>query len=165
MRKRFWMPACVAVALTVAMPGAAQVQTGFEYLGSRKFACRLDAAHTEVIFIDLSFGPDKTVTGKLGVSVWMDGTPYTQAYDVTGRTDRFGDHAYKVYIEDYRRLSSDTPPGGSAWAFRESDEFTLNDATTNKLSGRHTTVTTMSTHNRSSRDIYDSNCSEHVVNK
>lgn len=165
MRKGILVPACMALALTVAVPGAAQVQTGFDYLSSSKFACRLDAEHTEVIFIDLSFGPDKTVTGKLGVSVWVDGTPYTQAYDVTGRTDRFGENTYKVYIEDYRQLSSDAPPAGSAWAFRDLDEFTLYDADTNKLTGRHTTVTSASTHNRSQRLTYDSNCSEHVVTK
>ncbi len=165
MRKRFLMPACMALALTVAVPGAAQVPTGFEYMGSRKFACRLDAAHTEVIYIDFDFGPDKSVTGKLGVAAWVGDTPYTQVYDVTGRTDRFGENTFKVYIENYKQVSSDTPPGGSAWASRDLDEFTLYNIETNKFTGRHTTVTSASTHNRSERLTYDSNCSEHVVKK
>lgn len=165
MRKEFLTPACLAVALTVAVPGIAQVKTGFDYIGSSKFACRLDAAHTEVIYVDFQFGPDKSVTGKLGVAVWVGDTPYTQVYDVTGRTDRFGEHTYKVYIEHYRQVSSDTPPAGSAWASRALDEFTLYDAETNKLSGRHTSVTSVSTHNRSERLTYDSNCTVHVVKK
>lgn len=165
MQKNVLMPACMALALAVVVPAAAQAQTGFNYLGNRKFACHLDAAHTEVIYVDFDFGPDKSVTGKLGVAVWMGETPYTQVYDVTGRTDRFGENTYKIYIENYRQVSSDAVPVGYAWDSRALDEFTLYDANTNKLNGRHTTVTSASSHNSSIRSTYDSNCVEHVVKK
>lgn len=101
------------------------------------------------------------MTGKLGVAVWVDGTPYTQVYDVTGRTDRFGENTYKVYVENYRRVSSDPAPGGHAWASRDLDEFTLYDANGNRLTGRHTTVVAGVGYNSSTRLTYDSNCSPH----
>jgi hypothetical protein len=146
-------------SLAATLPCAAQ--SGFDYLGGRKFACRLDASHQEIIFVDFDFGSDKTVIGKMGIAVWVNGTPYTQVYDVRGRTDRFGENTYKVYIENYTRVSSDQPPAGQAWASRYLDEFTLHDANGNRLSGRHTTVTASSGYNSSTRLIYDSNCSEH----
>ena len=76
-----------------------------------------------------------------------------------------GENTFKVYIENYKQVSSDAPPAGSAWASRDLDEFTLYNIETNKFTGRHTTVTSASTHNRSERLTYDSNCSEHVVKK
>lgn len=154
------MLAYAAMALA-ALPQAAQAQSGFEYLGSRQFACQLDAAHQEVIFVDFDFGPDQRFTGKMGVAVWVDGTPYTQVYDVSGRTDRFGGNTYKVYVEDHKRISSDTPPGGRVWAYRDIDEFTLHDAGGNRVTGLHTTVTPASGYSGSTRSTYDSVCSEH----
>lgn len=161
MRRGIVMAAATALALTAALPHAAQAQSGFEYLGSRKFACRLDAAHQEVVFVDFDFGPGTAVTGKMGIAVWVDGTPYTQVYDVRGRTDRFGENTYKVYIENYTRVSSDPAPGGHAWSSRALDEFTLYDANGNQLKGLHTTVTASYGNNSSVRSTYDSFCSEH----
>lgn len=162
MRRGIVMAAVTALALTAALPHAAQAQSGFEYLGSRKFACRLDAAHQEVVFVDFDFGPGTAVTGKMGIAVWVDGTPYTQVYDVRGRTDRFGENTYKVYIENYTRVSSDPAPGGHAWSSRALDEFTLYDANGNQLKGLHTTVTASYGNNSSVRSTYDSRCSEHT---
>lgn len=161
MRKGFLMGAVAALALNSALPQTVQAQSSFEYLGSRKFACRLDAAHQELIFVDFDFGPGTAVTGKMGIAVWVNGTPYTQVYDVTGRTDRFGQNTYKVYIENYTRVSSDPAPGGHAWSSRALDEFTLYDANGNQLKGLHTTVTASSGYNSSVRSTYDSFCSEH----
>lgn len=161
MRKGFLMGAVAALALNSALPQTVQAQSSFEYLGSRKFACRLDAAHQELIFVDFDFGPGTAVTGKMGIAVWVNGTPYTQVYDVTGRTDRFGQNTYKVYIENYTRVSSDPAPGGHAWSSRALDEFTLYDANGNQLKRLHTTVTASSGYNSSVRSTYDSFCSEH----
>lgn len=164
MRKGLLLSAYAAMAFAAALPHGAQAQSGFEYLGSRNFACRLDAAHSEVIYVRFFFGAGNTVTGKMGVGVWVDGTPYSQFYEVTGRTDRFGSNTYKVYIEDYKRILSDTPPGGRVWAYRDIDEFTLHDANGNRLTGLHTTVTPASGNNSSTRSTYDSVCNEHNPN-
>lgn len=163
MRRGILMSAMAAAGLAAAF--AAQAQSGFEYLGSRKFVCRLDAAHQELIFVDFDFGPDRRFVGKMGVAVWVNGTPYTQVYDITGRTDRFGENTYKVYVENHKRISSDPPPAGYAWDYRSLDEFTLHDANGNQLKGLHTTVTPSSGNNGSVRSTYDSFCSEHNPNR
>ncbi|WP_188449409.1 hypothetical protein [Arenimonas maotaiensis] len=148
-------------AAGLASAFAAQAQSGFEYLGSRQFSCRLDTPHAEAHFVQFAFGPGNTVTGKMGIAVWLDGTPYTQVYDVTGRTDRFGENTYKVYIENYTRVSSDALPGDYFWHYRSLDEFTLYTANGNRLTGRHTTVSPSTANNASTRATYDSTCSEH----
>lgn len=159
MRTPLFMLILTIVAIIMPLPSSAQ--SGFDYLGGRKFACRLDAAHQEVIFVEFKFGADKRFVGKMGVAVWVNGTPYTQVYDVTGRTDRFGEHTYKVYVENHKQISSEPPPTGYAWDYRSVDEFTLHDANGNQLKGLHTTVSPSSGSNGSTRSTYDSNCSEY----
>lgn len=160
MRSPFCLLMIALGGLATALPCAAQ--SGFEYLSGRNFACRLDAAHSEVIYVRFEFSPDQQrFVGKMAVGVWVDGTPYSQTYDITGRTDRFGSNTYKIYVENHKRISSDTPPGGRVWAYRDIDEFTLNDASGNRVTGLHTTVSPASGYNASTRSTYDSNCSVH----
>jgi hypothetical protein len=160
MRRGIVMAAVAAAGLAAA--SAAQAQDGFDYLASRQFSCRLDTPHAEAHFVQFAFGPGNTVTGKMGIAVWVDGTPYTQVYDVRGRTDRFDENTYKVYIENYTRVSSDPLPGDYIWHYRSLDEFTLYAANGYVLRGRHTTVSPLTANNVSTSATYDSRCSEHT---
>ena len=159
------MSAMAALALAVVWPHAARAQSGFEYLGSRQFGCRLDTPHAESHFVQFAFGPGNTVTGKMGIVVWLDGTPYTQVYDVSGRTDHFGEGIYKVYIDRYQKVSSDPLPGGYGWYYRSEDVFTLYTANGYVLRGRHTTLSPLTAQSASTSATYNSSCSEYNPNR
>lgn len=161
MRKGFLPLACAAAAFTAMLPHGAYAQSGFDYLGSRQFSCRLDTPHAESHFVQFAFAPDNTVTGKMGIVVWLDGTPYTQVYDVSGRTDHFGEGIYKVYIDRYQKVSSAPLPGGYGWFYRSEDVFTLYTANGYVMRGRHTTTSQPTGQNTSSSTTYYSSCSEY----
>jgi len=160
MRKRFLLSAYAALSFAAALPQGARAQSGFDYLASRQCSCRLDTPHAESHFVQFAFAADNTVTGKMGIVVWLNGTPYTQVYDVSGRTDHFGEGIYKVYIDRYQKVSSDPLPGGYGWYYRSEDVFTLYTANGYVMKGRHTTLSPLTAQSASTSATYNSSCSE-----